>query len=338
MSEYDDTVTDVSATALGLSFSGQDILFAEVERTPQQFQIRNIGAVKTNLKFGTGIEAVEKNIRDIYPYLNGCVEDNGIQARWMNISLNSNLACLQKISVDSDSADEDFRRHVQWEFGQYVSGDFDDYVVNTCDMKAAGDGFLSSLLVVGIRRRYAETLQAVLEKFRLNFSCLDVDILCAHATYEVNHDRCPDGMTALVEAKPGVTTVLLCNDYDPEYIFQFPTPAKSTPTRLASFIGPFLDNMIHLYNAESGKSGVLGRTIVTGPFCTAVAPQMEARYRASAIQSTGRIVLDPKYNVQETPAADEGDDNPHKPKIKVEPVDYAPYAECIGAAIKMLVN
>lgn len=338
MSVYDDTVSEVTATALGLSFSGQDILFAEVERAPQNFRVRNIGAVKTNLKFGTGIEAVEKNIRDIYPYLNGCVEDNGIQARWMNISLNSNLASLQKINVDSDSADEDFRRHVQWEFSQYVSGDFDDYVVNTCDMKAAGDGFLSSLLVVGIRRRYAETLQAVLEKFRLNFSCLDIDILCAHATYEVNHDRCPDGMTALVEARPGVTTVLLCNDYDPEYIYQFPTPAKSTSSRLASFIGPYLDNMMNLYNAEGGRSGVLGRTIVTGPFCTAVAPQMDARYKASAIQPTGRVVLDSKYVPQETPEDDQQDADPHKPKIKIEPVDYGPYAECIGAAIKMLVD
>ncbi len=320
--------------ALGLSFDGTDIHYAEVLREAQSLRVRSIGSVKTALKFGTGIEGVEKSIQEIYPYLNGCVEDNEMMARQMCLSLNSHLATIQKIQVDTDSNDEDFRNHVRWEFSQWVHGDPDDFMVNTCDTRAGG-GFLSSVLVVGIRRRFAETLSQVLEKFRVNFSCLDVDILCAHATYELNHERCMTGMTALLEVRSGIATVLLCNDYDPQYVYQFPTTTKGTTARVAEFLGPYLDNMIHMYGHDIGKEAVLGRTVVCGPMAIEIAQHLDAKYKAEPIRPFGRVKLDPKYEVRDEP---EDEASGQKSKVKVERIDYTPYAECIGAAVKLLAN
>ncbi len=336
--EYAELSNLYKTTAFGLCFSGQKIYFAEVHHK-DGFEVRKMGSIATNLKFGSGIEGVERNIQSLYSYVNGCLEDNDIKAKRMNISINTNLALISKVFVENDVSEDDLENFVKWEFSQQALDDVDQYVVNTVSL----DSFvpqknLSPILAVGLRRRYVESLTTILEKSKITFSNLDVDLLCTHATYEVNYDISYAGMTALVEVKNGSISILLCKDYEVEYFYQFTCNPKSTPQKIGELLNRHLENMMRGYQNEIGnKNAVLGRVILSNLLAKEVMPFVEEQFSASVIDPFRKILLPKDLRpVEEEPELDEN--GVPKKKIEIPKQDYTPYAECIGAALKLLLD
>lgn len=315
--------------ALGISFSGQNIFFAEVVRLEASFMVRKFGTIATNMKFGTGIEGVEKNIRDLYSYVNGCIEDNAIKAKKLNLSMNSQLIALHRILIEPGETDAEFENQVKWEIGQQILDDVDQFIVNTHELHSSGSP-LTPVLVVGVRRRFIDTLNAVLEKSKINLACVDMDILCAHAAYEMNYHR-GEGLTALVEAKPGVSVILLCNGYDIEHVYQMTSSAKSVPARLGALINQHLDNAANVY--KEGAS--IDRVILCNAMAAAVLPHIEQRFNAEVIKPFSKIQLADDLIPKPAESDESDDDKETKPE---EVKDYSPYAECVGAAVKLLAD
>jgi len=322
--------------ALGMSFSGTNIYFAEVMREETRFVVQNFGTIATNMKFGSGIEGVEKNIRDLNSYVNGCVEDNGIEARRLSLSLNSQLVSINRMQIDPDCSDEEFESQIKWEFNQNVLDEVDQYMINRSNLRKGSTRALPSLLVVGVRKRIVDTLSQVLEKSKIALSAIDVDILCSHATYEINYGSCDRGMTALVEAKPGIGTVALCRDFEVEQVYQFATPLKLTPAKLGDLMNHHLELFLNLYNEESRDEGVIGRVILCNVMAKETGPFIDQRFYPEVIEPFRKVEFSDEYKSQVKGAESATEDEKNKVEL-VEP-DYTPYAESVGAAIKLLAD
>jgi hypothetical protein len=320
--------------AMGVSFSAQNIHFAEIGKEPSGFLVRKYGTIATTMKFGSGIEGVEKNIRDLNSYLTGCLEDNGIQARRLNLSLNTHLVSLQRVTADAAFSEEEFENYVNWEFRQHVLDGADQYVINSCELSSGEASH--EILLVGVRRRFVDTLKQTLEKSKIDLTCMDVDVLCAHAAYEVNYDPLPGGgLTALAEVKPGVMTILLCRDYDVKFVYQFPVSAKSNPGKVGFLLNQNLDYLMDDYLDESGVQARIGRTLLCNVLGPSVLPHVDKRFNPSLIEPLRKIRLSEDYLV----AAPKSDESGDAPAARVLPAtDFSPYAECFGAAVKLLVE
>lgn len=324
-------------TALGISLRGQHIYFAEVEKGDSGFYVSKFGMIPTTMKFGSGIEGVEKNVSDLYSYINGGIEDNAIQAKRFNLSINTQLTTIHKTYVEANCTEDEFESFVKWEIGKQILDEVDQFIVNTANLRSISDeSKLDPVLIVGIRRRFVETLSQVLEKVKINLAGIDVDILCSHAVYEMNYDRYPGGMTALVELKPGATTILLCDDYEVEHVYQFTTTSKSSPQKIASLLNRHLDNAMEVYNQSSQKNLALGRVILCNEFAASALPFVDARFNPSAINPFAKIQIPKPFANEESTANKNEDDSEVEPKEEVPPPDYSPFAECVGAAIKIL--
>lgn len=326
-------------TSLGISLRGQTIYFAEIEKGATAFKVRKFGAIPTNMKFGSGIEGVEKNINDLYSYINGCIEDNAIQAKRFNLSVNTQLTVIHKTFVEANTSEDDFENFVKWEFSKQVLDDVDQFVVNTANLQPLKDtAQLDPVLIVGIRRRFVETLSQVLEKVKIDMTSMDVDILCAHAAYEMNYDRFSGGMTALVELKHGATTILLCNDYEIEHVYQFTTTAKSSPQKVAMLLNAHLDNAIAAYNQNSNTpEAVIGRVILCNELAVPSLPFVESRFNPSVINPFEKITVPEPFATEEKSTDEtQEDETKEEPKELPPPPDYSAFAECVGAAIKIL--
>lgn len=325
-------------TSLGISLRGQNIYFAEIEKGNTGFMVRKFGTIQTNMKFGSGIEGVEKNISDLYSYINGCLEDNAIRAKRFNLSVNTQLTSIHKTFVEANSSEEDFESFVKWEFGKQVLDAVDQFVVNTANLRSTkNDSKLDPILIVGIRRRFVETLSQVLEKVKIDLAGLDVDILCSHAAYEMNYDRFPGGMTALIELKPGATTILLCDDYEVEHIYQFTTSAKSSPQKAAALLNQHLDNMINVYNQDATKNATIGRVILCNEFAVPALPFIERRFNPVVINPFEKVKTPQPFASKEEQADEKKGGETEEPAKEEAPLpDYSPFAECTGAAIKSL--
>jgi Tfp pilus assembly PilM family ATPase len=323
--------------AMGVNFSGQNINFAEVERHDDHFSVTKFGTIQTNMKFGTGIEGVEKNIQDLYSYLNGCLEDNAVQAKRLNISLNSHLATIHKIVTDPDSTNEEFESHAKWEFSQRVLDDLDQYIVNTCNLKSSTPSPLEPVLIVGVRRRFVETISKVLDKCKIDLSCVDVDILCAHATYEMNYDPLANRLTALAEVKTGVATILLCRDFDIEDVYQFTFSTKNSPQKIGDLLNHHLEHMMGLYQQNQNDTTPLARVILTNELAKVILPYVDARFSPGTIHPFRKIrlpeALIPRELEENSPV-----DDKTKSKIKPVEIDYTLFSECVGAGIKLLAE
>ncbi len=313
------------STAMGVSFSGQNIHFAEIVKYDDHFGATKFGSIQTNMKFGTGIEGVEKNIQDLYSYLNGCLEDNNIQAKRLNLSLNSHLVTIHKMMTDPDSTHDEFESHAKWEFSQQVPEELDQYIVNTSLLKPSASTKLEPVLIVGVRRRFVETLSKVLEKCKINVACVDVDILCAHAAYEMNYQPLVNRLTALTEVKRGIVTVLLCRDFDVEYVYQFTASPKNPPAKLGDLVNQHLQHMLELYGQTHADTTPLGRVILTNELAVSVLPYLEAGFNPVCINPFQKIQLPEMLRPKDESA------NKQRP-------DYSMFAECIGAAVKLLVE
>jgi hypothetical protein len=335
--EFSERTSQYKSTAMGVSFSGQNIHFAEIMKRDDHFNVTKFGSIQTNMKFGTGIEGVEKNVQDLYSYLNGCLEDNAIQAKRLNLSLNSHLATIHKMMTDPESGNDEFEGHVKWEFSQQVLEELDQYIVNTSTLKSSTASKLEPVLLVGVRRRFVETLTKVLEKCKIELSCMDVDILCAHATYEVNYEPLVNRLTALAEVKHGVITVLLCRDFDVEYIYQFTASAKSTPAKIGDLLNSHLDHMLELHFQASNDSTPLGRVIVTNELAKAVLPHIDGRFHPESMDPFRKIALPEIFLPKDEDDKSEENDKTES-KVHLPPTDYTPFSECVGAAVKLLVE
>lgn len=324
-------------TALGISLRGQNICFAEIEKDTGGFTVRKFGIIPTNMKFGTGIEGVEKNISDLYSYLNGCIEDNAIRAKRFNLSLNTQLATIHKTFVEANSTDEEFESFVKWEFSKHVLDEVDQFVVNTVQLRTQDESpKIDPVLIVGMRRRFVDTLNQIMDKVKIDMACMDVDILCSHASYEINYDRFPGGMTVLAEVKPGAITLLLCDDYEVEYVHQFTTTAKSSPQKVGVLLNQHLDNAITLYNQNANKNSQIGRVILCNELAVASLPYVESRFNPQAIDPFAKIRMPQPFESKDDSADEKKDGETEAETEPVPHTDYSPYAECAGAAIKLL--
>lgn len=330
--------------AFGLSFHGQQIHFAEILRNADGFSVRKMGTIQTTMKFGTGIEGVERNVQGLFAYLKGCLEDNGIRAKRMNISLNTNLVTLHKVMVESERSESDFQDYIKWEFRQQVTDDFDQYILNTVPLEKTSPAPMDPMLMVGIRRRYADSLRSVLDKSKIQFSNMDVDILCTHATYEVNYDISYHGMTVLAECKPGSVTFLLCKDYDLQHVYQFTVAPKSTPQKIGELINAHIPNMMQAYHATAGNTNsVVGRVILCHDLAQDVLPYVQTDFNPSVIEPFRKIRLPAEFRPHEKnkdaeSEASENDEKDNKSQVVIAPPDYSVYAEAVGAAIKLLMD
>jgi Tfp pilus assembly PilM family ATPase len=317
-------------TALGISLRGQNIYFTEIEKKGGGFLARKFGAIATTIKFGSGVEGVEKNLSELYSYINGCLEDNAIVAKRFSLSINTQLATVHKTFVEANSTEQEFENFIKWEFGKQILDDPDQFVVNTVNLRSVGEtSKIEPVLIVGLRRRFVETLSQVLEKAKIDLTCLDVDILCSHAAYEINYEPFSEGMTALVEIKPGVVSILLCDNYEVEYVYQFTTSAKSSAQKVATLLNFHLDAVAALYGQLAGKNVSIGRTILCNEMAASAQPFVESRFRPVTINPFEKIRLPQPFAV-------ESSDEEKEEKELPPPVDYSPYAECVGAAIKLL--
>ena len=336
--DNDDQGDRMRGGILGMSFGGPNIYFAEVMREATHFVVQKFGTIATNMKFGSGIEGVEKNIRDLNSYVSGCIEDNRIQARRLSLCLNSHLVSINRMQIDPDCSDEEFESQIKWEFNQNVLEDVDQYMVNTSNLRKGSARQLPSLLVVGVRRRFVETLSQVLEKSKIALSNMDVDILCTHATYEINYGPCDRGLTALVEAKTGIGTVALCRDFEVEQVYQFSTPLKMSPAKLGDLINHHLDNFLDMYNEETHDEKVIGRVILCNSMAKETAPFVDGRFYPEVIKPFHKIEFSDEYKMQIKGAESAGEGDKNKTKVQLVEPDYTPYAECVGAAIKLLAD
>lgn len=315
--------------ALGISFSNQNMLFAELNKSEGAIVVRKFGAIPTNMKFGSGVEGVEKNVRDLNAYLNGCLVDNSIRSKRLNLSLNTQLVTLHKAQNDDGCTDSEFESYVNWEFGQHIVEGADQYIINTCNLSRPAE-----MLLVGVRRRFVDTLKSVLDKSKIDLSCIDVDILCSHATYETNYEKLHDAHTALVEIKQGISTVLICEDFDLQFVYQFPVSSKN-PQKAGDLLNQHLDFAMQDFSTERQQKGRVGRVVLCNAMAKAVAPYLEQRFHAEVIDPLIQVRLADEYLPKET--AGEGDDDGTEKKSEpVPPADYSMYAECIGAALKLL--
>lgn len=326
--DFEQRKQQYQTSALGISFSQQNVYFAELIKSDGATIVRKFGVIPTNMKFGSGVEGVEKNVRDLNAYLNGCLVDNNIRAKRMNLSLNTHLVTLQKAVSDEGYTDSEFEDFITWEFSQHVVDGTDQYVINTSALTEP-----STMLLIGVRRRIVDTLKTVLDKSKIELSCVDVDILCAHATYETNYEKLHDAFTALVEIKSGISTVLLCQDFDIRFVYQFPVSGKVTPQKAGALLSQHLDFMIQDYNRENGATARVGRVILCNALAVAAIPFVESRFRAEVIDPLIQVRLADEYLPKEEP--DSGDAANEK-KATTPPADYSMYAECIGAALKLL--
>ena len=333
--EYSEKKALYQNTSLGISLRGQNIYFAELERGDTGFTARKFGMIPTNMKFGSGIEGVEKNISDLYSYINGCIEDNAIQARRFNLSVNTQLTIIHKTFAEANTSEDDFENFVKWEFSKQILDEIDQFIVNTSNLRSLHEeSKLDPILIVGIRRRFVETLSQVLEKVKIDLTGVDVDILCSHAAYEMNYDRFPAGMTALVELKPGASTIALCDDFEIEYVYQFTTAAKSSPQKVASMLNHHLNNLMAIYQSVKASAS-LGRVILCNELAVSSLPFVEQRFNPSAINPFKKITVPQPFAPEEESTSKE-DGEAEEPKEKTPPPDYSPFAECVGAAIKIL--
>jgi hypothetical protein len=337
MDEYDALDTQKSGTvtgmthALGMCFNGNNIYFAELERADRTVIVNKYGMVPTSMKFGTGIEGVEKNIREICSFLNGFIDSQNIKARHLNLCFNTHLITLHKFKVLNTSNRAEMEDFIKWEFGQQVIDDVHQFMVNTHVMEETETAQI--VLTVGIRKKIVETLVHVLEKSKIQLVNMDVDILCSHATYELNYDPDPRGLTVLAESKAGMVTFLICSDYEVRDIYQFIAPAKSTLDNLGDLINHHLGNALLIYNQTHSQSASISRVILCQIFSQDILPYIGPQYRPEVINPFNKLIKSEPFETEES-TENKDESRP----IKTVTEDYSLYAEAIGAAAKLLVN
>ncbi len=332
MNTKDSSGYDHITRALGVSFSGQNIYFAEVEKTEQQYRVCNYGTIGTNLKFGTGIEGVEKNIRDIYMFINGFIDSHNIEAHYLNLCLNTHLIILHQTLIQGHLTGSEIDHFLRWEFNQHLLDDIDQYTVNTHTMEENSSTGDRLVLMAGVRRKITDNFTAVLEKAKIKLQNIDIDIFCSHTTYEINYTPIPNQITLLVDLKPGVAGILVCLGHAVKSFYQSSSSVKASEERLADILNHHIDNLIYLFNTEHQTQYQVGRTILCNALAKSILPLVDSRFHPECINPFNQLNR-PELFVNPNPSETE----PKNSELTEQSEeDYTMYAESIGAAIKLL--
>lgn len=337
MDEYDSINSTVSNAdnamkkALGISFSGQTIYFAEAERNDDGCMVTNYGYVATNLKFGTGIEGVEKNIRDVYMFINGMVDSHNIQAQSLNLCVNTHLAVLHPAIIQDNMSGQDIDRFLRWEFSQQIIEDISQYNINTLTLGENARTGDRQVLIGGIRKKITDNFSAVLEKAKVRLMNIDLDILCSHAAYELNYPPEADSLTFLADLKPGITGILVCLGYDAYSYYQFVTSVKTPDDRLGDILNHHIDNLIYLHNQQNTTRYTDCRVLLCNALSAQVLPYVDSRYHPECLNPFARLVKPALFAKTES-GGEEGQAESAEPQKE----HLTMYAESVGAAIKLL--
>ena len=240
---------------------------------------------------------------------------------------------MSKTYIDKDIGRKQFEDQVRWEFCQHTLEDDSHYRVNTCNLEYDKQNELNLTLILGVRQKFVKSFADVFSKTRGVLSNIDVDILCTHATCEKNYQPMHDGLTTIIEARKGVITVLLCKNFDVKRVYKFPTPSKTTFAGIADLINHHVPYIARLYNEETGLQEQVARTILSNELAAKIEPHIDKKLNATTVDPFQYINLPDSYS-----AAEESEDETEE-KEKSEPeaaTDFSVYAECVGAAIKLI--
>ncbi len=338
MDEYDSINGTSSAThegiqkALGVSFGGQTIYFAEAEKAEGDYRITRYGSMGTNLKFGTGIEGMEKNIRDVYMFINGMVDNHNIEAQHLNLSMNTHLTVIHPAVIQGVFTSAEIEHHLRWEFSRQLLDDLNQYNVSTVTIEEDPDTGDRHVLLAGMRKKIAENFSTVLEKAKVRLSNIDIDIFCSHAAYEMNYSPDSDYLTVIADLKPGVAGILVCLGHDVKTFYQFVFPSKAAGEHIADILNHHLDNLAYLFNSERQTRYEIGRTLLCNILSASAAPHMESKFGPECMNPFQRLPKPERF-------AESGKDH-DDPEKKEEPEfpeeNTTMYAESVGAAIKLL--
>ncbi len=339
LEEYDaldESKTDSASPVctLGMAFNGYNICFAELEKIDDGITVNKYGTVPTNMKFGSGIEGVEKNIRDVANFLNGYIDIHNIKARHLNLSLNTHLTTMHKLTIPHSFSSSESEEFIRWEFGQQV---IDDILLFTVNTHMIGESESSrTILAVGVKKKIVDTFVTVLEKAKIQLVNIDVDILCSQATYELNYGKASRGLTVLADLKTGVVTFLLCNGPHVLDLYQFIAPQKATPEILGDLLNHHLGNALELYNSAAKPPAVIHQVILCQSFSPSILPHINAPYHAEMINPFYTLNMPKPYEMSSDDSEGSTEESEKKETQSAE--DTSLYAEAIGAAAKLLVN
>lgn len=318
--------------AVGISFSGHTIYFAEAEIMQGQYRVLNYGSLATNMKFGTGIEGMEKNIRDVFSFINGMVDSYNITARYLNLSLNTHLVSILPVKIQGSMTNNEIETYITWEFSQHILDSISQYNVNTIQLEETPSKGDQWIMIAGVRKKIADNFQSVLEKSKLKLQNLDIDILCSHATYTLNYPDDPSGLTVIADLKPGVAGLLLCEGHAVKGFYQYVFSSKASPEQAADVLIHHLDNALYLFNRERNRSLEYRRVLLCNALAEEIKPLVEEKFYPECIQPF-RTLVKPELFVETRKTTEENND---EPKEAPPEESLVMYAEPIGAAIKLL--
>lgn len=318
--------------SLGVSFSGTNLYFAEAIVSDGEYKITNYGTFATNLKFGTGIEGSEKNIRDVYMFINGLVDSHNLNAKHLNLCLNTHMAVLHPIIIQGNVSAPETERFIRWEFEKQILEDISQYTINTLTLDDDPSGNSRLILVAGVRKKIADNFSNVLEKAKLKLENLDIDIFCSHTVYELNYSPMSDKLTLIADLKPGIAGILVCIGYEARFYYPFATSVKTGDHQLGDILNHHIDNLVYLFNNEQQTRYEVGRVLLCNSLAGSVLPHVDSRYRPECIDPFRKLKKPELYTPVES-----GENEPEKKESEKTPEESCiQYAESIGAAIKLL--
>lgn len=233
---------------LSISLNDQDVLYTEIEKDADAYNLLQLGRVQTNLKFGIGIEGVEKNAKDLTSYINGLIGDKAITAKKLALSINNNLVIIEKVLVDSTLTDYQRFECLRWELEQHIDDTVDNYVLNTRDILSRNG--VSEVLLVALRKRIRDVLYRTMNSTKLGIEALNVDIFASVNCAVFNYDQASQGMICLLGIKTGFLDISILENGKYRFFQQIVLPFKIDENKLLDFIGNYYNQAVRAVGAD----------------------------------------------------------------------------------------
>ncbi|MEI7906787.1 MAG: hypothetical protein WCI84_05460, partial [Bacteroidota bacterium] len=127
------------------------------------------------------------------------IRKTGAGAHFFSFGLNTRMAMLQQIPVESSLTDEEFNLHLEWELQNYFpAASPEQYVIQPYAL-VGDDGIAgSNAMIISLKKSFVNFLNNVCNEMHGSMHILDIDQFCAEGAILYNYPHLTQKRTAVI--------------------------------------------------------------------------------------------------------------------------------------------
>ena len=211
--------------SLGVFISDMVLRIIEAQRDNGDVKILRVAETELEEPFSASqISRIDPGI--FSQAINKLVEQEGMLPGAADLAIDRRMVIEQTVTFDSDIDKPFLLDHLEWEAGQLLISDRDDYNVDFETITPLKTGF-ERYLVVAMRKQLIQYIQDVFNQSSLTLTSIDLDKISAIKAFKATQNN--DGLSVLVNCTQEVYDIMLL--YNGNFVTSHELSYKENPIK-----------------------------------------------------------------------------------------------------------